>query len=123
MEDKRGAVPISIDEFESRDQDSGDTNAERVVRFLARNRDQAFKATEIAEATGVASNSVHPVLTRLEEQGLVRHREPYWAIGDLDALGEARVFSSTAGFLDDTLGPERREEWLAAAESSEGSDE
>jgi hypothetical protein len=116
-------VPISIDEFESRDPEGGETNAERVVRFLARNRDKAYRAVEIAEATDVNENSIHPVLNRLEERGLVRHREPYWAIGDLDAVREAITFSATVEFLDDTLGPESRDEWLTAARDDEASHE
>lgn len=110
-------MPISIDEFEAYDPDDGSTNAERVLRFLARNRDKAFKAAEIAERSGVNRNSIHPVLNRLEDRRLVRHREPYWAIGDLDAVRDAAVFHSTAAFLDDELGPERRDEWLAASKS------
>lgn len=116
-------MPISIDEFESHDSEKRDTNAERVVRFLARNRDRAYKAIEIAKATDVPENSIHPVLNRLEQRDLVRHREPYWAIGDLQNVREATVFSSTADFLDDELGPESREEWLTAAENADGNDE
>jgi len=108
-------MPISIDEFESHDPDSGETNAERVLRFLARNRDKAFKAIEIADATDINRNSIHPVLHRLEERGLIRHREPYWAIGDPGTVRDALRHSSTASFLDEELGPESREEWLTAA--------
>lgn len=113
-------MPISIEEFESRDRDDGPTNAERVLRFLARNEDKAFRAVEIAEATGVVENSVHPVLHRLEERGLVRHREPYWAVGDPDAVREATVFHSVAAHLDEEFGPERRSEWLAARAEGDG---
>jgi Mn-dependent DtxR family transcriptional regulator len=113
------SMPISIDEFESHDPEKRETNAERVVRFLAGNRDKAYKAVEIAEATGVDENSIHPVLNRLEERGLVRHREPYWAIRDVEEVHSAMVFSSTAEFLDDVLGPESREEWLRASEDEE----
>lgn len=116
-------MPISIDEFESRDPERRETNAERVVRFLARNRDKAYKAIEIAETTDVKENSIHPVLNRLEERGLVRHREPYWAIGDLETVRDAMMFSSTAEFLDEALGPESREEWLNAAQKDETSHE
>jgi prophage DNA circulation protein len=118
-----GSVPISIDEFESHDPEERETNAERVVRFLARNRDKAYKAIEIADATGVDENSIHPVLTRLEDRRLVRHREPYWAIGDIEDVQDAVVFSSTAEFLDEELGPESRDEWLTAAREREESDE
>ncbi len=112
-------MPISIDEFESHDPEKRETNAERVVRFLAENRNKAYKAIEIVEATAVDENSIHPVLNRLEERGLVRHREPYWAIGDVEKVQDAMMFSSTAAFLDDTLGSESREEWLRAAEDGE----
>lgn len=74
-------MPISIDEFESREADAP-TNAERVLRFLERNPDEEHKAAEIAEATGVAENSVHPVLHRLADRGRVRHDEPHWSLGD-----------------------------------------
>jgi len=114
-------VPISIDEFESRDPERRETNAEQVVRFLAHNRDKAYKAVEIAQATGINENSIHPVLNRLQERELVRHREPYWAIGDLETVRDAMVFSSTAEFLDERLGPESREEWLSAARTDETS--
>lgn len=110
-------MPISIDEFDEFDpEDRRVTNAERVLRFLLQHRDQAFKAAEIADETGVAENSIHPVLSRLEDRGLVQHKEPYWAIGDLEAVRNAAVFQSTAAFLDDELGPESRDEWLDAAE-------
>lgn len=116
-------MPISIDEFESRDLDARETNAERVVRFLARNSDRAYKAIEIAQATEITENSIHPVLNRLEERGMVRHREPYWAIGDREAVQDAIAFSSTAELLDDTLGSESREEWVTAAEADEADQE
>lgn len=115
-------MPISIDEFESHDPDGHRTNAERVLDFLARNRDKAYRAVEIVEATGVDENSIHPVLSRLERRGLVRHREPYWALGDPDAVRDAEVFGSAATFLDEELGPESREEWLTAAREHDGED-
>jgi predicted transcriptional regulator len=108
-------MPISIDEFESRDTDEELTNSERVLRFLAANPDKAYKPVEIADATDVNKNSVHPVLNRLKQKGIVRHREPYWAVGDLDDVREAIVFQSTAEFLDEKLGSESREEWLSAS--------
>lgn len=116
-------MPIGIDEFESHDPESGETNAERVVRFLAHNQDKAYKAVELAEATDIKQNSIHAVLNRLEERGLVRHREPYWAIGDLAAVRDAMVFHSTAEFLDEELGPESREEWLTAGGEDPESEE
>lgn len=107
-------MPISIDEFE--ESDAEPTNAERVVRFLLENQTKAYRASEIVAETGVDENSIHPVLKRLRERGVVRHKEPYWAIGDPEAVRQSFVHSSTASFLDEKLGPESREEWLDAAD-------
>ena len=107
-------MPISIDEFDSHDT-AEETNAERVIRFLARNADKAYKAVEIADATGINHNSIHPVLNRLHDRDLVRHREPYWAIGDAETVRNAAMVSTAASFFDDELGEERRSEWLTAA--------
>ena len=108
-------MAIDIDEFEAADTSGDETNAERVGRFLLRNRDKAFKAREIAEQTGVGENSVHPVLGRLHDRGLVRHKRPYWAVGDVDAVKSALAYHDTVEFLDEELGSESREEWLEAA--------
>lgn len=69
-------MSIDIDEFETADEDDlgGRTNAERVLAFLARNADAAFRQTEIARGAGVERGSIGPVLSRLEERELVRHR-------------------------------------------------
>lgn len=109
-------MPITIDEFDAHDPGDGATNAERVVRFLAANRDKAYRAAEIADAADVNENSIHPVLGRLEARGLVRHKEPYWTLGDPERVQDAFRLHSTVEFLNETLGPESREEWLAAAE-------
>jgi hypothetical protein len=53
------------------------------------------------------------------KRGLVRHREPYRAIGDLEKVREALMVSPTAEFLDETPGPASREEWVGAAEQDE----
>lgn len=108
-------MPIRIEEFEDFDSPTDhETNGERVLRFLLQHRDKAFKAAEIAEQTDVAAHSIHPVLSRLEDRGLVRHKQPYWAIGDSDAVRDALALHSTAEFLDQELGEESREAWLSA---------
>lgn len=99
--------------------ESEPTDAERVRRFLVQNRENAYKATVIADATGVAENSSHPTLNRLAARDLVRHKEPYWAIGDLEHGRNTFVFLPTAGFLNGELGSESRAEWPAAAEGTD----
>jgi len=67
-------------------------------------------------------NLIHPVLNRLHDRDLVRHREPYWAIGDAETVRNAAMISDTASFLDDELSAECRSEWLDAADAA-GRDE
>lgn len=86
-----------------------------------RNHDKVYKAIEIAEASDIKLNSIHPVPNRLEVSGLVRHREPYWAVGDLEEVRDATGFRSSTEFLDEPLGPESREEWLTAVQEGEAS--
>jgi Mn-dependent DtxR family transcriptional regulator len=113
-------VPISIDEFERFERrERRETNAERVVRFLVENSDKAYKATEIADETDVHPNSIQPVLNRLRSRGLVRHKEPYWALGEIERVRDAFAFRSAAQFLDEKLGEESRKEWIAAAATAD----
>lgn len=76
-------MAITIDEFEDRDGDAlefgEDTQADRILRFLAERSDRAFTQSEINEATGIKRGSVGAVLSRLEQKELVRHKGRYWA--------------------------------------------
>lgn len=84
-------MPISIDDFEALPDPDEGTNAERVLRFLAEHDDHAFTADEIAEKSHVDPNSIHAVLGRLREDGLVEHRRPYWALDDETIQGPEDV--------------------------------
>jgi DNA-binding IclR family transcriptional regulator len=74
-----------------------------VLQFLARNDDQAFTQTEIAEGTGIDRGSVGSVLSRLDDRGLVRHKGRYWAVGEDDRLASyaAQTNASSASVDDD----------------------
>jgi predicted transcriptional regulator of viral defense system len=112
-------VPIDIDTFESssaeRLESSGETNADRVMRFLASHPEKAFTQSEIREATGVKRGSISVVLSRLEDRGLVRHKGNYWALGeDDDVAAYAGVVESTRA-ANDRFGEEEMDEWLEHA--------
>lgn len=84
-------MPISVDTFEDASVVPGEvTNAERILWLLAAHDQHAFTRSEIADGTGVAPNSVGPVLARLKTDGVVRHRGRYWTLaanaGDDDRL-------------------------------------
>lgn len=112
-------MPIDIETFESstpdRLQHSGETNADRVMRFLAAHPDQAFTQSEIRDATDVNAGSISVVLARLEDRGLVRHKGNYWALGgDDDVAAYTSMLESTRA-ANDRFGEEDMDEWLEHA--------
>lgn len=73
-------MPIDIDRFEGTDDLSPPPTSERILRLLVANTDQAYTRQEIADAIDADPETVGTNLTRLKDRGLVRHREPYWAL-------------------------------------------
>lgn len=107
-------MSIDIDRFEEGDPNSLDepTNAERVLSFLARHDDRAWKQSEIADRTGVKRGSIGPVLRRLQEKDLVRHKGEYWAITEDERLLSAVDLHRITERLDERFGSERKSDWV-----------
>ncbi|ELY95653.1 hypothetical protein C483_00869 [Natrialba hulunbeirensis JCM 10989] len=107
------SMPIDIETFNEHSDTElkGETNAERVITYLARNDDKAFTPSEIAAGAGVKKGSVSTVLSRLEDANLVRHKGEYWAIGDMDRVRDAYNFHKTVQRLNEQYGSEDPEEW------------
>ena len=103
-------MPIGIDEFEAQPGEvlgmDKDTLAYRVLEFLAENSEKAFTPMEIHEETGIKKSSLGAVLSRLEDQGLVRHKGKYWAIVEDDRIASftAMTQGSSASVQDDYFG-------------------
>lgn len=116
-------MPIDIETFESSPEDrlqhSGETNADRVMRFLAANPDQAFTQSEIREATGVKAGSISVVLSRLEDRELVRHKGNYWALGKADEVAAYASLVESTRAANDRFGEEDIDEWLEHAVDDE----
>ena len=112
-------MPIDIETFESSPEDrlqqSGETNADRVMQFLATHPDQAFTQSEIREATGVKAGSISVVLSRLEDRGLIRHKGNYWALGEADDVAAYTGMAESTRASNDRFGEENMEEWLEHA--------
>lgn len=75
---------IDIEEFENAGDDEFEqrNDTERIVLFLDRNDDRAWKAATIAAELELETDTVSSILSRLKERNLVRHKRPYWAITD-----------------------------------------
>lgn len=118
-------MPIDIETFESSSEDrlqqSGETNADRVLRFLASNSEQAFTQSEIREATGVKAGSISVVLSRLEDRGLVRHKGIYWALGEADEVAAYTSMLESTRAANERFGEEEMDEWLEHAVDDEDS--
>lgn len=116
-------MPIDIETFESvpedRLQHSPETNADRVMRFLAAHPEQAFTQSEIRDATDVNAGSISVVLSRLEDRGLVRHRGTYWAIGGGEDVAAYTSLLESTRAANERLGEEDMAEWMAHAVDDE----
>lgn len=116
-------MPIDIETFESssenRLQSGGETNAERVMRFLAAHPDQAFTQSEIRDATDVKSGSISVVLARLEDRGLVRHKGHYWTLGEEEDIAAYTSMLESTRAANDRFGEEDMDEWLEHAVDEE----
>ena len=116
-------MPIDIETFESSPADrlhhNKNTNADRVMQFLASNPDQAFTQSEIRDATNVNAGSISVVVSRLEDRGLVRHKGTYWALGEADDLAAHTSMAESTKTANDRFGKEDIEEWLEHAVDEE----
>jgi DNA-binding transcriptional ArsR family regulator len=116
-------MPVEFEEYtESTEGEEFDwtlregSNAHRILAFLAEHPEQGFTPKEMHEATGVTRGSVGKTLQRLEERQLVRHAEPYWAIGDDDRVGTYLGMLSSLEAIAEREGTEEYEKWREAAD-------
>ena len=104
---------IDIDEFENADADEFEdrNDTERIVLFLDKNDDRAWKAATIAERLGLETDAVSAILSRLKQRELVRHKRPYWAItDDEERLHSAYRLHRHHKTADEQYGEERLED-------------
>ena len=88
-----------------------------MYRFLLEHADQAFRQREIVDAVDVPEGSVGPTLKRLEEHGLVEHRDRFWTIADAEhAVASAGLHGAvTADDIDGGFSDDDVEAWMETA--------
>jgi DNA-binding transcriptional ArsR family regulator len=70
------------------------TNAHELLTVLVDHPEMGFSPKELTELTDVPHSSVHKTLSRLQEKGLVRRVDSYWAVAeDVAASAVANVVS------------------------------
>lgn len=120
-------MPIDIDRFEEAPEETlqagGQTNAERILSYLATRPEKAFTPKELHEATEIPRGSVGVVLSRLEERDLVRHRGEYWAIDAEADVDHTLATTGVARAATDRFGPEDPEEWGPGSASADRQDD
>jgi Mn-dependent DtxR family transcriptional regulator len=112
-------MPINL-----KDADDGETppvkpgtNEHELLSVLLNHPDMGFSPKELADLTDVPHSSVHKTLSRLQEKGLVRKVDSYWAVeDDVAASRIANVVSLQqieAEYGDDAYGED--DEWAEEA--------
>lgn len=124
-------MPISKDEFQSIEEDgpslpdlAPDTTQGAVYHFLLEHADQAFRQREIVVAVDIPEGSVGPTLKRLEEHGLVEHRDRFWTIADAEHAVASAGFHSAAAAdeIDGGFSDEEVDAWMETAVDPIGTD-
>jgi len=124
-------MPISKDKFQTIDEGgpslpdlAPDTTQGAVYRFLVEHADKAFRQRELVDAIDVPEGSIGPTLNRLEQHGLVDHRDQFWAIADAEhAVASAALYGAATaddpdgGFSDEDVGS-----WMQTAVDPTDSD-
>lgn len=118
-------MPVDFERYDPAADDRGlrlteGTNAHAILQFLAEHPGRGFTPKEIADATDVPRGSVGTTLTRLEDRDLVRHKEPYWAIGHDDRLGAYSAMIHGLEAASDRFGEEDWGEWESTAVDPRG---
>lgn len=111
-------MSIDRDTFENASEDElADLSApDRVLGFLAANRDRAFKAHEVASQIGLGEGAVSTALSRLKSRGLVEHKATYWAItGDENRLEGYGGYERATALFNERLGSEDEASWRERA--------
>jgi len=75
-------MPIKLNADDETPAIKPETNAHKLLSVLADHPEMGFTPKELAELTDVPHSSVHKTLTRLQERGLVRKVDSYWAVSD-----------------------------------------
>lgn len=93
------------------------SNAYELLEVLLDHPDMGFSPRELAELTDVKHTSVHKTLARLENDGLVRKVDSYWAVAD-DVAGSrlanvVSLQSIEAEYGDDAYG--ESDDWTESA--------
>lgn len=111
-------MPVDFKSYDPNDhslQLTEGSNAHTILTFLADHPAQGFTPKEISDATDLPRGSVGTTLSRLHDRGLVRHKEPYWAIGDDDRLASYGAMIHGVEAAEERFGDDDFGDWQETA--------
>lgn len=68
-------MPVDFESYHPTDLPDENTNGRRILEFLAAHPEMGYRAGELADELEIAPGNVGTTLSRLENRGLVRHKE------------------------------------------------
>jgi hypothetical protein len=110
-------MPVRFDEYRENRAAAGglpvepDSNAYRILAFLAERPNIGFKPAEIRDHIDIPKGSVNPTLARLKARGLVEHEPPYWSAGDDDRLAALAGTMVTMQAFEAQYGDDEFDSW------------
>lgn len=110
-------MPVEFDEYRQNQADATnlaidpDSNAHKILAFLAEHPSLGFKPAEIRDHVDVRKGSLNPTLSRLEERGLVEHEPPYWSAADDDRLAALTGTMLSMQAFEERYGDDEFSDW------------
>ena len=111
-------MPVEFEEYDPEETSlrlEEGSNAHEILSFLLENPNEGYTPKEIHEATGIPRGSVGTTLARLRENGLVRHKEPYWAVERDDRIAVYAGSVLSLETAEERFPAEDEDEWLENA--------
>lgn len=110
-------MPVEFEEYRRNQEDADDipidpdSNAFKILSFLAEHPDLGFKPAEIRDEVDIPKGSLNPTLSRLEDRGLVEHEPPYWSAADDDRLAAITGTTYSMQAFEERYGDDEFDDW------------
>jgi hypothetical protein len=88
------------------------TLAERLLRLLQEDREQAWRAVELARRTRADIHTVGTTLRRLRTRGLIDLLDEHWFALDDQEVAQRQAFAHANRAADERLGKEHFADWM-----------
>ncbi|MFA5860631.1 MAG: hypothetical protein WDA16_02945 [Candidatus Thermoplasmatota archaeon] len=88
-----------------------DSHPARVLTFLTKHREEAWRAHELAEKLGTDQHTMGAALRRLRSRGLIDKQGPYWFALSEQESAQLQAALATTLAANEHLGAEDPDDW------------